>query len=335
MFTLKCKILIGNYKLSAVTDVKIKRSIYSFVDTATITLPASARLQTKATDVPASVSTAAAFKEGDMVEIWLGYDNNLQREFKGFVKRVNAATPCEIECEGYSWQLRRKNILWSTEKGKTPKLKDLLGLLVKETDITLSKNIPDMDVQQISAGNLSGTEVLDWIKENLFLTVYFTESELYAGLAFIEQPNSTHVKYKIGANVVKDDQLKFRKAEDAKIRVNAISFDKKNVAVKGVGGDPNGAIRTIFLPHFQTQEQVDQTAKAKAAELRYTGVEGKVTCFLEPFALPGYKVILEDRNYGEREGTYLLESTEVRFGPGGGRRSCEIGVRIDNKTSKK
>lgn len=328
MFTLKCKIIIGDYKLFAVTDVKIKRSIYSFVDTATITLPASARLQNDATNVPKSVSTAATFKEGDKVEIWLGYDNDLQREFKGFIKRVNAATPCEIECEGYSWQLRRKNILWATEKDKVTKLKDLLGTLIQGTDIKLSDSIPDMDVQQFSDGNRSGTDALDWIKKNLFLTVYFEEDHLYAGLAFIKQPDSAHAKYGIGENLVKEDQLKFRNAEDVKILVKAISFNKLNKAVVGKAGDENGAIRTIYAQNDKTQKELDELAQSKIGELRYNGYEGKVTGFLAPFALPGYRVILQDKNYIEREGTYLIESTDVSYGTGGGRRICGIGVKI-------
>ena len=335
MFTLKCKIIIGKYKMMAVTDVKIKRSIYSFVDTATITLPASARLQAKTEDLPQSVVTSRTFREGDKVEIWLGYDNDdkLQREFSGFVKRVNAATPCEIECEGYSWQLRRKNVLWSTDNNKT-KLKDLLAMLVEGTDITLSKSIPDMPVQQICEGNISGTEALDWIKKNLYLTVYFTESELYAGLAYIEQPDKNQTKYKIGWNLVKDDQLKFRRAEDVKVQVRAVSFTNRNEAIVGQAGDSSGAIRTIHVRNITSQAELKKVAEAEAEKLRYDGYEGKVTGFLEPFALPGYRVILQDPNYSEREGTYLLESTEVKFGTGGGRRICEIGKKISKQNEQ-
>lgn len=313
----------------AVTDVKIKRSIYSFVDTATIILPASARLKTDTEDAPQSVSTAGSFQEGDKVEIWLGYDDddNLHREFNGFVKRVNAATPCEIECEGYSWQLRQKNVLWSTDNNKT-KLKDLLTKLVEGTDITLSKSIPDMDVQQICEGNITRTEALDWLKKNLYLTVYFSENELYAGLAYIEQPDTSHTKYRMGWNLVKDDQLKFRRAQDVKIQIKAVSFNNRNESIEGKAGDANGAIRTIFVQNIHSEAELKKVAEAKANELKYDGYEGKVTGFLAPFALPGYRVILQDPNYKEREGTYLIESTEVKFGTGGGRRTCEIGVKI-------
>jgi hypothetical protein len=333
MFTLKCKIIIGKFKMTAVTDVKIKRSIYSFIDTATIVLPASARLKNKSDSTPTSVSTAGNFQEGDKVEIWLGYDDvsKLHLEFKGFVKRVNAATPCEIECEGYSWQLRQKNVLWSTDKNKTTTLKELLGKLIEGTDITLSPGIPDMNVQQISEGNITRTDALDWIKKNLLLTVYFAENELYAGLAYTEQPDKAEIKYKIGWNLVKDDQLKFRNADDVKIQVKAISFNKKNVAVVGKTDDAGGAIRTIYVQNIDSEAELKKVAEAKKSELRYDGYDGKVIGFLEPFALPGYRAILQDPNYSEREGTYLIESTEVKFGTGGGRRTCDIGVKISKK----
>ena len=137
MFTLRCKITIGKYSFTTVNDVKIKRSIHSFIDTAYILLPASARLKNSVDLTTNSMSTAMIFSEGNPVEIRLGYDEaDMKLEFKGFVKRVNATSPCEIECEGYSWQLKRKNVLWSTGKEKNT-LKKMLETLVQGTDITL------------------------------------------------------------------------------------------------------------------------------------------------------------------------------------------------------
>ncbi|HEY0612292.1 MAG TPA: hypothetical protein VGD35_21610, partial [Chitinophaga sp.] len=316
-------------------DVKIKRSIYSFVDTATITLPASARLKTETQDVPQSVSTARSFQEGDKVEIWLGYDSddNLHREFSGFVKSVNAATPCVIDCEGYSWQLRRKNVPWSTEDDET-KLKDLLAKLVEGTDITLSKSIPDVPVHQICEGNISGTEALDWIKKNMYLTVYLSENELYAGWDYIAQPDKVNAKYRIGWNLVKDDQLKFRWAEDVKVQVRAISFNNRNEAVVGMAGDSGGVTKNIRVDGFHSEAELKKVAKTEADKLRYDGFEGKVTGFLQPFALPGYKAILQDPHYKDREGTYLIESTEVKFGMSGGRRICELGKKITKENEQ-
>lgn len=331
MFTLRCKITIGGFMFTSINDVKIKRSIHSFIDTATILLPASARLNFKENVKLStkSVSTAKVFNEGDPVEIWLGYNNEYPEapEFKGFIKRVNAASPCEIECEGYSWQLRRKNVLWSSGKEKTT-LKKMLEMLIDGTDIKLSNEIPDIQLEQVCEGNISGTDALDWIKKNLYLTVYFSGHILYAGLAYIPQPDKTAVEYTIGWNLVKDDQLKFRKEKDVKIQVKAVYFDKRNKAEVKTAGDSSGAIRTIFVQNIESEKELLQVAERKAQELRYDGYEGKVTGFLVPFALPGYRATLKDAKYKERDGTYLIESTEVKFGTGGARRISEIGVKI-------
>lgn len=331
MFTLRCKITIGGFSFTSVNDVKIKRSIHSFIDTATILLPASARLKLKDNvKMPTtSMPTAKAFKEGDLVEIWLGYNDEYpnEPEFKGFVKRVNATSPCEIECEGYSWQLRRKNVLWSSGKEKTT-LRKMLEMLIDGTDIKLSDEIPDIQLEQVCEGNISGTDALDWIKKNLYLTVYFSGHILYAGLAYIPQPDKTAVEYTIGWNLVKDNQLKFRNATDAKIMVKAVYFNKRNKATEKTAGDSTGAIRTIFVQNIESEQELLQVAERKAQELRYDGYEGKVTGFLVPFALPGYRATLKDSKYTERDGTYLIESTEVKFGTSGARRISEIGVKI-------
>jgi hypothetical protein len=352
MFILNCEIIIGGFNFSAVTEVTVKRSIHSFVDTANITIPASAQLTTSGELPTQSVTrTAMIFKEGDPVEIWLGYDGDLQLEFEGFVRRVNGATPCIIECEGYSWLLKRKNI----HKVYPPtSLKQMLEELVQGTGITLSENIPDVEIRQVAFSHSNGTAVLDWIKNNLYLAVYFMGKELYAGLSYTELPEraiyvpgrvfkngsiapldyekvQTAVPYQLGWNVVKDDQLKFRKASDVKIRVKAVCFDEQNKPREKMAGDTDGAIRTIFVPDLRSDKELLAVAEAKANMLRYDGYEGKLTTFLQPFALPGFKTRLKDPTYKDREGTYLIESTEVKFGSGGGRRICEIGVKISSK----
>ncbi|MCW3467641.1 hypothetical protein [Chitinophaga nivalis] len=354
MFKLTCQIIIGSYSFTQVNEVKIKRSIHSFVDTASIKIPATARLHTSGDLKTVSVNNAAAsfMNEGDPVEIWLGYNQELQLEFSGFVKRVNAATPCEIECEGYSWPLRRKIILQNF-KGKT--LQAMLEHATADTGIRLSENIPNIKLNQCLFENQNGTEVLDWIKKNLFLTVYFSGNVLYAGLAYVELPQIAQapkegrkpidgklpaltferekqpVRYDMGWNVIKDDQLKFRKAADVKLQIRAVTFDKNNTPVTASFGDSKDPIRTIFVPYVSAATTLRELAAGKLNELKYDGYEGKITTFLQPFSQPGTEAKITDRQYKEREGTYLLESTEVTFGTGGARRICEVGVKISKK----
>lgn len=329
MFKLTCKINIGIYSFTAVNEIKIKRSIHTFIDTATIKIPATVRLkQTGTSTASASQKAADKIKEGDCVQIQLGYNDLDQIEFDGFVKRVNASTPCEIECEGYSWQLRKKSIAKGFPKTT---LRDLLAFVIKDTGIKLSDQIPDVPLSNIYIKNENALDVLTFIKEKLFMTVYFMGKELYAGLAYLRLPKGpgpSEVIYEIGNNVVKDNELKFRKADDIKVKIKTIHFTDRNHPVVGEAGDSEGAIRTIFVQEVANPAKLKELAERKLKDLKYDGYEGKITAFLQPFALPGTKVVLRDKAYKEREGSYLLESTEVSFGLNGARRICEIGPKI-------
>ncbi|WP_343744209.1 hypothetical protein [Chitinophaga sp.] len=397
MFRLTCEIRIGRHRINEVNEVKVKRSIYSFVDTASIRLPTSAvlfkagELNTRSLLTPGDIekdtkftiskkdikgvgqrvkeNTASFFNVGDHVEIWLGYDGDLELEFEGFVSRINFTTPCEIECEGYSWQLRNKVITKEfpclkklQDYRKTdPENKEPPGTTVREvlefikqgTDIVLSDNIPDIPLVSMSFNGETGTEALEKLKKDAYVTIYFNGPELYAGLkdtqlgkkaVYKEKRKWTGdklepleykevkkpVKYAIGTNLVSSDQLRFRKAADAPLKVKVIHFTSRNVAkneVVGVKGD----IRTFYVPRIDPKEGLKGAALRMLKDLTYDGYDGKVTAFLQPFALPGFAVSLTDQNYTDRDGEYLLDSTEVTFGTGGARRVCGIGDKITKK----
>ena len=62
--------------------------------------------------------------------------------------------------------------------------------------------------------------------------------------------------------------------------------------------------------------------------MNYTGYEGTINTFLDPYAAPGYKVYITDSRYPERNGTYIIENVATRFGVTGARRTIEIGPQI-------
>lgn len=390
MLRLTCEIRIGQHRFNEVNEVKVKRSIYSFVDTANIRIPTSAILfkagelntlsilrpgendmdsETKGAARRVQEKTASFFNVGDHVEIWLGYNGELNLEFEGFVSKINYTTPCEIECEGYSWQLRNKVITKEfpdletvqTQRAKDPdnkkpaqtSVREILNYIKQGTDIELSDNIPDVPLAKMNFDGDTGPEALEKLKNAAYLTIYFNGPELYAGLAHMEVGKAAVRKddrtwtgkrfelltykdvndaaeFHIGWNLVSTDQLRFRKAVDAPLRVKVVHFTSRNEAKSEIAG-VKGDIRTFLVPNVGTPEELKKAALAKLAKLSYDGYEGKVTAFLEPFVLPGFKVSVTDENYVDRDGLYLVDSTEVTFGTGGARRICGIGVKINKK----
>jgi hypothetical protein len=71
-------------------------------------------------------------------------------------------------------------------------------------------------------------------------------------------------------------------------------------------------------------------ADEKMERFRYAVLEGRLTAFLQPYVQPGYRVLIEDILNPDRDGIYVAEGVEVRFGMGGGRRIIELGPKVGN-----
>lgn len=327
MYALTADITIGAYRFRAVHRVRIVKSIYSFVDTAIIEIPASARLKKAGDPQTQSVETAKQFQEGDKVSINLGYDGKLMNEFTGFVKRVNFTMPCQIECEGYSWQLRKDKI---TKLYKSTTIKEVLELITAGTDIKISPDIQDTTIAPFRIDAKNGTEVLDMLKKEAFQTVYFIGDTLYVGLEELAQIDKS-ATYKLGWNTINDDNLKYRRPEDVKVQVNITYKDKKGKAKHKTVGQAGGITTGISYGYAADEFEMVKRAEQEAQKFRYAGYEGKVLAFLIPYAQPGYKADIIDEKYPERSGSYILESTEVDFGMSGARRLVGIGKTINKQ----
>lgn len=323
MFTLSSHITIGAYTFTGVNDVRIKRGIHSYVDTATIKLPTSSRLKQANADSK-TVDTAKQFNRGDKVEIKLGYNGKLLTEFIGFVARVNFSSPCEIECEGYSYQIRKNNINQTFPSGTS--IRQLCEALIKNTDITLSNAILDMKLgSALKVTNESGAKVLDYIKDNFKYVVYFNGSTLYVGLEETEPKGTT--KFKLGWNTIKDNGLKYHIAEQTRAKVILKTANNEGGKTLYTCGDPDGDVHEYLVKH-STNDVLKELAEGYLKTLKFTGYEGSITAFLQPYCEHGYTAVVQDDRYPERNGNYFVPSVEVSFGASGARRIVELSKKI-------
>lgn len=328
MFVLTPHITIGSVGFTACHEVRVTKSIHSFVDMAEIRLPASCRLRKDGELQTQSVQAAKQFQEGDKVTIKLGYDDKLETEFEGFVKRVDFSTPCVIECEGYSYQLRKTA---HVKDWKDAKVKDILQHITSGTDITLSSDIPDIKFEgNFYLNDEDGTQCLDKLKKGMSLTVYFIGKTLYVGLEQTAQLDK-EVKYRLGWNVIKDDNLKYRRNEDAIVRVRVTYKGKKGESKHKIFGKTGGVEQVMELGVITDDNLLKQMVNAEARKYRYAGYEGKITTFLVPFSQPGWKAVVEDQAFAERNGSYLIVSTDVSFGTNGARRVVELGKSLSKQ----
>jgi hypothetical protein len=331
MFVLGCDITIGPFNFKSVHEVKVRRSLHNYLDTASIKIPASARLRQNGI-LTETVETAKAIQAHMPVLIKLGYNGDLRQEFRGYVARVNVATPCEIEVEGMFHLLKFKTY---KKAFREVSLKQLFEYLIAELpDIQLSRNMPDAPLGVFYCDGRTGTEILEELKKDGF-AIYFRDNELYGGLQYTEVYDT--VKYRLGWNVIKDNQLKYRREQDVKARIKAIYIKPDNERIVVTVGNGSGIERTQYYTNIsgkddnEIKKNLRLEAEGDLKELSYDGYEGKITTFLQPFAVAGDAAEIEDENYPERSGKYIIETSEVTFGTGGARRVLEIGKTVSRQ----
>jgi hypothetical protein len=319
-------IKIGAFAFSGVHEVRIKKSLHSWVNTAVIKIPATSRILKKDGKTVNEVETCKQFKEGDNVTVQLGYNGNLVEEFRGFVVRINPNKPCEIECEGYSYQLKRNNV---NRYWKSTTVKEVLQEAVKGTDIKLMV-MADMPLVDFFVRDSTGAATLEYVVKKAAdgaLTAFFiTADTLYVGLKYTEYRATR--KYVLDWNVLRDNQLKMREASTDLIEINYHHVTRKGEKKKGVATNGVGRIHKKKLNHIADADWLKKLAESKLVKNTYNGFEGKITTFLEPYAEPGDLADMRDPKYGERDGRYLIESVETVFNRSGGRRIIEIGPKV-------
>jgi hypothetical protein len=332
-------ITIGPYKNVKPHELRIEKSMYDFVDRCKIKVPITSRITQAGQVCTESIETAKAFNVGDKVSVSCGYNGVLKEEFVGFIIRFNYAIPLEIDCEGYSYQLRTQTY---TKRFTGTTLFKILEYLIAPTDITLDKNIPNVPIDKWVLNGKNGIEVLNEFKKVFPLQIFFSGKVLWVGWHYTKL--KADVKYRLGWNTIRDNSLKKKEAKNREVIVKYLHEKKdgtkvvvqsgthtrkvdrkiKTSATAGVTGE----VQQIKVRGISDTKTLQEMADAKHSTLTFDGYEGKITAFLVPYCEPGYKCILEDLRYPDRAGKYIVESIQVTYGVTGARRIVSIGKKL-------
>jgi len=325
-FLPKTYIKINGINFSRVNAVKIESSEEHLADTATIKVPTSARL--KRVDTISDVETAKLFKAGDKVEIKIGYGVP-ELEFEGYVKRVNFTTPVEIECEDSVYILRKKPI---KQSWKNTTLKEIINYIIADTEIKVVGEIPTINFTTFYLKDVNAAFALQKLRDEYGLAIYFLSlNELFVG--FSDSPSRGEVKYNIGddanheSNVIKPN-LKYRDADDVKLKVKAVHIHKNNTRTEVEVGDADGELRTLFFYDVESAKQLKQLAVEEIQKYKYSGYQGTLKTFLKPSAKHGMVADVYDSIYPERSGRYKIKKVVTSYGSGGAKRNVELGIKV-------
>jgi hypothetical protein len=93
MFTLGAKITIKSKKtwiFKKINSCEIERDIDNITCKCKLTLPKKIKWADE---------KAIPVKRGDQISVELGYDDNLEKVFSGYITKITTKTPVVIECE--------------------------------------------------------------------------------------------------------------------------------------------------------------------------------------------------------------------------------------------
>lgn len=337
MFILNSDITIGTFQFRGVNEVRVIRSLHSYADTAYIKVPSICKIIKGKRSSPVILTTASQFKERDAVTITLGYNGDMVTVFKGFVKRKGLGMPLEVECEGYVQKLRLD--IDVSKNYATTKASELLNLLKTDKDgkstginIVVKDDLPFINV---SIPHRNGVEICDAVKrfsERTLNIFFINPNTLWCGLTYTpysrgEDPFGLGtVDFKLGYNVIKDNSLKERVTDGERVEIIFGGTLASGVKVKGASDDKTAKRKQkSVLNHVGELDAMRKMAREKQYTTNYAGYEGSINSFLQPYCAPGWVANIEDARYPERNGKYMIESTEITFGQRGARIKVEIG----------
>lgn len=329
MFYLTSDIKIGEYTKVKPSKVTWKTDVNSFTDTCTIDLPRITYLKTEKTVTEdgqePNERKEYVFKENDKISISLGYDGNNTKRFEGFIKRVNMSIPVQIECEGYSYLLY--DVIFN-KSYSTVTVKQLLTDLCTGTEIVLSADMPNIPLTNVRFKNATGIQVLEWLKKEVRLAVYFNFNELYVGTLFGSKGKT--VKFKLGWNTVKEDDFK-KRLVDKNIQV-VIQEKNSQGEVKRSKSDEQkySNEQLLKIKAGIPADLLKQIANRLQTKSNYNGYEGNITAFLEPAVNKGDIAQIDGYRYPEKSGSFFIESVSGEFGTRGGRQTIQLGFLTSN-----
>lgn len=302
-----------------INRVEIERSYKNITQTAKVVLPRYAQL----------VDPGEPFykiRVGDAITIELGYDDtDYNTEFEGYITVVKPTVPMELQCEDEMWIQKQITV---NKSWNSITMKELVTYLVPGTDVTL---VPDVTFTPLRIDSVSVAKALEKLKD-YGVVIYFRNKKLFVGFPYYDT-NVKHVNYLLDSIATttanaKAEGLEFRRAEDYKIKVRAISVLRDNKKLEVEVGDNDGELRTLHFSNITTEAELRAIAEQSIKRLKVDGLSGTFKSIGGyPYCDHGWVCSLFSNSYPERNGYYFIEKVKVDYNSNGYKRTVTPGRR--------
>jgi len=315
MLRLTSEITIGTYRFTSVNQVEIDSSWDNLTDTCTLTFPRQISWEGR------SLASGAdpLLKRKMPVTVKLGYDGKNTEVFRGYVRDISAEIPVKVVCEDGMYLLKQGQFTKSYRSVDTKTIVGDMGLSVP------FEVVANATLGQFRISKSTPAKVLEYLREHYFVKSFFREGKLYVGLAYVAALQRRR-KIRFDRNVI-DHTLEYREKDDVQLYLKAVIMMPDNTKVEVFEGEEGGEQRT-FHYYNMTKADASKLLKQEAERLKYTGYRGSFNTFGSPDIRHGDLVEMEDPNYPERDGTYLVKRVKITFGMSGYRQEVELETKL-------
>lgn len=314
-YNLNYHITIGGYQLALMQSCEVHKSVELLADTCTIKMPDAVNNVVRRVE--------DKIKVGDKVTVWLGYDDNLIKEFEGYLQRINTdANTIELVCEDDLFLLRKSV---KDKEFKKVKVADIAAYVVKETGVALKIDATlNIDYDKFVISRATGYDVLKKLQEETKANIYIKDGVLHIHPPYSDKTGEARYAYQ--KNIETAD-LKFVRKEDKKIEV-VVSNTGKDGKKKEVRYGTTGGDKEELRGDGMSDAAMKELAKNQHDRLLYDGYEGTITGWLIPYVEPTYSVEVVDEEYPEKKGWYYVVSVVTTMDESGGVRKITLGKKL-------
>lgn len=289
----------GKVVLDRISEAEISKTIEVLGDKATVVIPR--RYGNGKDELKYYVSV------GDRVRLELGYNGDLKVEFEGYIREIESGFPMRLHLDDETYPLRSNSFVKSW---KNVTLKELLEYIAPGYEIECH----DASLGKFQIDNQSTLWVLRFLKEHYGFYSAIRGRKLICKFKY-EMAQSKQVYVYDFAKNVKKSSLKYRRKEDRKVRIKAVSYNKDGKKITETVGSKEEyvSIKTLSYTN-KTGTELRELALAEYRRMCFDGFEGSVTGFGIPQTGAGDMLKIVSVKEPEREGQYLIESVTIRYG---------------------
>lgn len=295
------------FKIRRFSEAKIESSWQSLTDTAEVILPRKVKDLNR-------MKVSEWFREGDPVEIYLGYNGNLELEFCGYISRVPIGIPLVINFEDEMYKLKRTTVSVSLENAT---LKQLLSAIAPGYTVVCDET---KLLGSVRFSNMASSAILDELKKT-GIHSWFEGKALHA----VNVSKGDIAPVEILLESTAGESLKQKAIEETLVVISLLRKIGKKLKVEyGERGAGKRITRELSGINLSEAEMLAE-AKKIYNESKCPGLDGDVTLFGEPRVIHGMRMKLKSVIYPEKDGMYYIDSVTKTFTEQGYRQQCKLG----------